>query len=99
MLIDTHCHLDLGAFDVDRDAVLSRATESGVTRVINPAVDLESGAAVLKLSEKYAGVFAAVGIHPNSTARFRADDLREIETQARSSSKVVAIGEIGLDYH
>jgi len=98
-LIDTHCHLDIEAFDADRDAVLARALESGVSRVINPAVDLESGAAVLRLTEKYPGVLAAVGIHPNSTAHFDLDNLQQIEGQARSSSKVVAIGEIGLDYH
>lgn len=99
MLIDTHCHLDLEAFDADREAVLMRARESGVTSVINPAVDLESGAMALKLTEKYAGVFAAVGIHPNSTAHFHPDNLTQIEVQAQSSPKVVAIGEIGLDYH
>ena len=99
ILIDTHCHLDLEAFDADRETVLVRAAESAVTRVINPAVDLESGAAVLRLTENHTGVFAAVGIHPNSTARFHPDVLAQIESQARSTSKVVAIGEIGLDYH
>ena len=99
VLIDTHCHLDLEVFDADRESVLARAMESGVTRVVNPAVDLESGAAVLRLTEKHTGVFAAVGIHPNSTARFHPDLVVQIEAQARSSSKVVAIGEIGLDYH
>lgn len=99
MLIDTHCHLDLSAFDPDREAVIQRAAESGVTRIINPAVDLESGAAVLALAAKYPGVFAAIGIHPNSTAQFRSSDIEQMEKQARSSPKVVAIGEIGLDYH
>ncbi|MHB8624902.1 MAG: TatD family hydrolase [Aggregatilineales bacterium] len=99
MLIDTHCHLNLEAFDADRDAVLNRAAESGVTCVINPAFDLESGATALKLTVQYPGMFASVGIHPNSTAQFRPGDIEQIENQARSSPKVVAIGEIGLDYH
>src|SRR5579859_6401922 len=99
MLIDTHCHLDLSAFDPDREAALTRAAELGVTRIINPAVDLESGLTILALAAKYPAVFAAVGIHPNSTAQFRPGDIEQIENQAQSSLKVVAIGEIGLDYH
>ncbi|MFN8419935.1 MAG: TatD family hydrolase [Anaerolineae bacterium] len=97
-LIDTHCHLNFGAYNDDLEAVIARAAEHGVTRIINPATDLESGAAALKIAEKYAGVYVAVGIHPNSTAEVTLADLVAVETQA-AQPKVVAIGEIGLDYH
>lgn len=98
MLIDTHCHLNFNAYDEDRAAVIARAAEVGVSRVINPATDLESGAAAIALAAQYPGVFAAVGIHPNSTVSFQYSDLDAIEAQARSG-KVIAIGEIGIDYH
>ena len=98
MLIDTHCHLNFESYDEDREAVITRATEHGVTRIINPATDKESGVAALKLADQYAGVYAAVGYHPNSTADVTLDDLVEIEEQAKHP-KVVAIGEIGLDYY
>ncbi|MCC7446158.1 MAG: TatD family hydrolase [Anaerolineae bacterium] len=98
MLIDTHCHLDFNAYDDDRDAVMARAAAAGVTRVINPATDAASGAAALQLADRYPGVFVAVGIHPNDTARYQAADLDTIRDQA-NHPKVVAIGEIGLDYY
>ncbi len=103
MLIDTHCHLNFESYDTDREAVIARAAAVGVTRIINPATDLETGDAALALSARYPGIFAAVGIHPNSTAHFTpantAQIVARIEAQARSSAKVVAIGEIGIDYH
>jgi TatD DNase family protein len=98
MLVDTHCHLDFDAYDADRDEVVVRAAERGVTRILNPATDLGSGAAAIRLAERYPGVYAAVGVHPNSTAQVTAAILPDIEAQA-NYSKVVAIGEIGLDYY
>jgi TatD DNase family protein len=96
--IDTHCHLDFERFDVDRDAVVARAASAGVTRIIVPAIDLENIPAVLALADAYPGVFAAVGVHPNSTAGWRDGWLDTVRAAARHE-KVVAIGEIGLDYH
>ena len=98
MLVDTHCHLDFDDYRGDLDDVIARAAQAGVTRVINPATDLETGAAALALAERYPGVYAAVGIHPNSTAKYTPADLEQVEWQA-SRAKVVAIGEIGLDYY
>lgn len=98
MLIDTHCHLDYESYDADRAAVIARATDHGITRIINPATDIASGQAALGLADQYAGVYVAVGIHPNSTASYLSSDLEQIEAQAQHP-KVVAIGEIGLDYY
>lgn len=96
--MDTHCHLDFDAFDGDRDQVVERAIAAGVTRIIVPAVDLASGRAVLELADRYGAVYAAVGVHPNSSAGWQdawIDSLRQLAAQP----KVVAIGEIGLDYY
>ena len=97
-LIDTHCHLDFDWFDADRDAVIERAAAAGVGRMIVPALDLGNCTAVLQLTERYDAVYAAIGVHPNSAAGWQdgwIDDLRRLAGQA----KVVAIGEIGLDYY
>ncbi len=96
MLIDTHCHLDFERFNEDRDAVIERAIQSGVQRIIVPGLDLLNCTAVLKLAEKYGNVYAAVGVHPNSTAKWQDDWIDELR-QLANHEKVVAIGEIGLD--
>jgi TatD DNase family protein len=98
MLIDTHCHLDFERFDEDRQAVVQRAAEAGVERIVMPALDLENCRAVLALTEQFEGVFAAVGIHPNSSAEWQDNWIDEIRAFA-GHEKVVAIGEIGLDYY
>ncbi len=97
-LIDTHCHLNADQYDADREAVIARAMEAGVTRVIIPAVDIPSGDAALALSASHDGIFAAVGIHPNSSADTTPASFATIEAQPKRP-KVVAIGEIGLDYY
>jgi TatD DNase family protein len=97
-LVDSHCHLDFDAFDEDRQEILQRASESGVRTIILPSVDLSNIQAVLALTRNHSMVYAAIGIHPNSTADWHGDwltQLREFSTQ----SKVVAVGEIGLDYY
>lgn len=98
MLIDTHCHLDFNWFDDDRDEVVGRAGAAGVERIIVPATGLDNCAAVLELAERYECVFAAVGVHPNSSADWQ-DDWIETLRHLASHEKVVAIGEIGLDYY
>ena len=97
-LFDTHCHLDFESFTNDIEAVIERAAEAGVTRMIVPALDLENAAAVLALAERFPGVYAAVGVHPNSAAGWRDEWLDRLRELAQHP-KVVAIGEIGLDYH
>ena len=98
MLVDTHCHINFDSYDVDRADVLMRAATAGVQTIINPAVDLATSHEILKLTEQCGGVYAAVGIHPNSTVDFDDSMITEIEALAHNA-KVVAIGEIGLDYH
>lgn len=96
--IDTHCHLDFERFDADRDAVVERARTAGVTRIIVPAVDLHNCKTVMRLADKYEGVYCAVGVHPNSTAGWRNRNLGMLRDLAQHD-KVVAVGEIGVDYY
>ncbi|HZY42714.1 MAG TPA: TatD family hydrolase [Anaerolineae bacterium] len=98
MFVDTHCHLDWNAFDADRDAVIRRAIDGGVTRLLTIGVDVPSSRRAIELAEQYAGVYAAVGVHPNDCADFDTPMLQEVRSLAQHP-KVVAIGEIGLDYY
>ncbi len=78
--------------------MLERACQAGVARILNPGVDLPSSQAALALSDEHPEVFAAIGIHPNEASKFSEDTIAELEALARHS-KVVAIGEIGLDFY
>jgi TatD DNase family protein len=98
MIIDTHAHLQMKDYNSDRDAVLARAKEAGVDYIINASFDLPSCQQAVKLAEEHENLFASVGIHPHDakTLDDRAfDALRELAKHP----KVVAIGEIGLDYY
>ncbi len=97
-LIDTHCHLDWKAFDPDRVEVIDRAVKAGVARMITIGVDVPSSHRAIELAEKYTAIYAAVGVHPNDCAEFDEGVLQEVRALAQHS-KVVAIGEIGLDYY
>ena len=97
-LVDTHCHLDLRQFDGDREAVIERAQAAGVEIIINPAIDLASCRRVLALADRYAHVYAAVGVHPNDCGEFDDAALAELRVLAQHP-KVIAVGEIGLDYY
>ncbi len=94
---DTHCHLDLPAFDPDREAVINRAQGAGVRRLVVPALDLPSSHRITRLAAEHAGVFAAIGIHPTEAGGLTDGAVGELRDLARNP-KVVAIGEIGLDY-
>lgn len=98
MLIDTHCHLDFERFDADRDEVVQRALDAGVTRIIVPGLDLQNCRDVLRLADAYTAVYAAVGVHPNSTVDWQ-DNWIGVLRDLAQHDKVVAIGEIGLDYY
>lgn len=98
MLVDSHCHLDLDQFAPDRAAVLECARAAGVQLIVNPGIDLKSCRQAIQLAATTAEVHVAVGVHPNSSADFNqttVDELRQLAMQP----KVVAIGEIGLDYY
>ena len=86
------------AFDADRDAVIDRARQAGVGRIMNPGVDLESSRRAVALAEKYPEVYAAVGFHPHDASKLGNAELKELKALARHP-KVKAIGEIGLDYY
>ena len=98
MFFDTHCHLTAEQFDADRDTVIQRAVDAGVTRMVTLATDVASSHAAIELAERYTCVYAAVGIHPESVGRAETGDLRLIHELARHP-KVIAIGEIGLDFY
>jgi len=97
-LIDTHCHIDFDAYDEDRDAVIQRAAENGITRILNPGTDISTSQAAIQLADQYDGFYAAVALHPNSTATWSPEAIATLEHLA-AHEKVVAIGEIGLDYY
>lgn len=96
--VDTHCHLYMEPFRDDLPEVLSRAQHQGVMGYVVPGIDLETSRAAIELSEHYPSVFAAVGIHPNYATRWENTSLQELRALS-SHPKVVAIGEIGLDYY
>lgn len=97
-LADTHCHLDFSSFDPDRETVLERAWQVGITRVLVPGVDLASSGKAVKLAQEHPQVYAAVGVHPNDAQIWKENSIEELLDLA-SQPKVVAIGEIGLDYY
>ncbi|GEO26361.1 hydrolase TatD [Alicyclobacillus acidoterrestris] len=97
-LFDTHCHLMDDQFADDLAAVLERAHSAGVSYVVVPAVDVQSARRAIAIAEQHEGVYAAVGIHPEAAKDVPASDFDEVERLALHE-KVVAIGEIGLDYY
>ncbi len=98
-LTDTHCHLDYEKFDADRAEVLSRAREAGLTRILVPGLELRSSRAAVKLAEDCPWVFAALGVHPSDALTWDPQTIPALRELAALSQKVVAIGEIGLDYY
>jgi TatD DNase family protein len=110
-LTDTHCHLDLDQFDSDREAVLERATRAGLEKILIPGLNLTSSRAAVKLAGSHPMLYAAVGVHPTEALTWgeaTRDELKTLASGASAadgaagtlgSSKVIAIGEIGLDYY
>ncbi len=97
-LVDTHAHLDFPPYREDREEVIARARAAGVARILNVGADLESSRASVELAERHAFIYAAVGIHPHDASTLTPAVLDELRALARHP-KVVAIGEIGLDYY
>jgi TatD DNase family protein len=99
-MIDSHCHLDSAEFNDDRDAVIERALEAGVEQMLAIGTgegppDLEAG---LRLAEKYPVFRATVGVHPHDAAKAGGDDFKRL-ADLLAHPKVLAVGELGLDYH
>ena len=99
MLFDTHAHLNDPAFDVDRDALITSLPQQGVGLVMNVGCCLASSLDCIALSEQYPHVYASVGSHPDSADEVNEDVLKEYRKLCKLNKKVLAIGEIGLDYH
>lgn len=98
MIFDSHAHYDDKQFNSDRDELLRSMHENGVDFIVNSGESLRASKAGIELGKKYVFLYSAVGIHPNNTSNMNDEILREIKNLA-SNKKVVAIGEIGLDYH
>ncbi|MFA5085763.1 MAG: TatD family hydrolase [Candidatus Omnitrophota bacterium] len=98
MIIDTHCHLDFKDFDSDRDSVLDRAKEAGVVRIINVASSVEGTRRSLELAGKYDIVYASIGVHPHDAGEVTDKVIEDFRALAEND-KVVAVGEVGLDYY
>jgi TatD DNase family protein len=98
MLIDSHCHLNFNTFDDDRAGVVARAQAQGIAAFINPGTNLHDSRQVVGLAQQFPEVYAAVGIHPNDAAGFDQTAPAQLRELA-AHPKVVAIGEIGLDYY
>jgi TatD DNase family protein len=97
-LVDSHAHLSFPQFDADREEVIRRACQAGVATIIEVGTDLESSRAAVALAEQYEWIYATVGIHPHDAATLTPAVMAELRTLARHP-RVVAIGEIGLDYY
>jgi TatD DNase family protein len=100
MFIDSHCHLDNEQFDADRDEVIQRALDAGVELMVaigsgDGPPDLEAG---IRLADRYPSFYCTVGVHPHEAAKATPETFKQLE-QLLKHPKVVAIGEIGLDYH
>jgi TatD DNase family protein len=97
-LVDTHAHLDFSQFDADRPAVIERAKAAGVVAILNVGTDLPSSQRAVALAEQHDCVYAAVGMHPHDARKLDGAALAELRELARHP-KVVAVGEIGLDFY
>jgi len=99
MLIDSHAHIDDQKFDSDRETVIENAQAAGIGLIINPAADEESSRRAVALSEKYPMIYATVGFHPHDAKSYDFEKHGQMLRAWAKKDKVVAIGEIGLDYH
>jgi TatD DNase family protein len=101
MLIDSHAHLDMPQFDADRDGVIERAREAGVTAILTLGVDGASSQRAAAMAQQYEGVFAAIGIHPHEAKHATPEVYKTLMGLARehARNRIIAWGEIGLDYH
>lgn len=98
MIFDTHAHYDDADFDEDRDELLKQMQTAGIGRIVNIGASMRTSAITVELTEQYDFIYGAVGVHPNEVGEMKPADLEQLKEWA-SLEKIVAIGEIGLDYH
>lgn len=98
MIIDTHAHYDDEQFDIDREEILNSMQDGGIELVVNVGADMKTSEQTLKLTEQYPFVYGAVGVHPSSTMELDETKIERLKELA-NMPKIVAIGEIGLDYY
>lgn len=98
-IIDSHAHYDDESFNDDREEVLKQITENGVIGILNCAASYESLKTTDELTKKYDYIYGALGIHPENAYEMKDDTLDEIKKYINENPKIVAIGEIGLDYY
>jgi len=98
MFTDAHAHLSFPQFDEDRDAIIARLQESQVSILINPGTNVQTSEGAIAIAQALPFVYANVGLHPGDVNHFDMNDLEKLESLSYCE-KVVAIGEIGLDYH
>lgn len=98
MLIDSHAHLDDKRFDGDRHVLIKSLESNGIELVVNIGADLETSLNSVNLANKYDNIYAAIGVHPHSASEMTPDSLEKLR-ELSSNQKVVAIGEIGLDFY
>jgi TatD DNase family protein len=97
MFIDSHAHLDMKDFDKDRNLVIERAVDAGITHMLTIGIDLNSSIRAHRLTQEYDFIFSSIGYHPHNAEKMEADTLKELG-EMTSESKIVAWGEIGLDF-
>ncbi len=97
-IFDTHAHYDDSRFDEDRESVFASLKEQGVTSIVNCGCDLNTSLKTVEFTEKYDFIYGAVGVHPHEAEDTTEEDLSAIK-ELYKKEKIVAIGEIGLDYH
>jgi TatD DNase family protein len=98
-LIDTHCHLDMDAYENDLENIIQSAADHGITVIVTVGIDLASSHKAVELAKRFPGVWATIGIHPHNAASGNMEAYRQMHLLANDrSNKVVGYGEIGLDF-
>lgn len=102
MLVDTHCHLNFDAFKNDLEEVMAQAKNAGVEKIVIPGAKIDSSERGVEIANKHDNCFVAVGVHPHHSEELRYQGIKVLRyklEELAKNKKVVAIGEIGLDYH
>lgn len=99
MIVDTHCHLDFPEFNDDLGAVISRAEEAGIKRIINVASSVSGCARGKELAAQYENIYYSVGIHPHHAEEVKAEELEALKKITVNDKKLAAIGEVGYDFY